>query len=57
MLANYWQGRFPFENNLDDGWLRTSPVGSFPANGFGLYDMIGMCGSGPTTGGPKLLNW
>ncbi len=41
ILANYWQGQFPFANTLEDGWLRTSPVGSFPANGHGLYDMIG----------------
>ncbi|MGV3554287.1 MAG: formylglycine-generating enzyme family protein [Croceibacterium sp.] len=41
MLANYWQGAFPHGNTLEDGWLRTSPVGSYPANGFGLSDMIG----------------
>jgi formylglycine-generating enzyme required for sulfatase activity len=41
MLANYWQGRFPYENTREDGWERTSPVGSYPANGHGLYDMIG----------------
>ncbi|WP_095011747.1 formylglycine-generating enzyme family protein [Tsuneonella mangrovi] len=41
MLANYWQGLFPFANTLEDGWERTSPVGSFPANDFGLFDMIG----------------
>ena len=41
MLANYWQGRFPFENLESDGFFRTSPVGSFPANPFGIYDMIG----------------
>jgi sulfatase modifying factor 1 len=41
MLANYWQGEFPHENRRLDGWERTSPVRSFPANGFGLYDMIG----------------
>ncbi len=41
MLANYWQGTFPVENHLTDGWAGTSPVGSFPANGHGLYDMIG----------------
>lgn len=41
MLANYWQGLFPFANTREDGWERTSPVGSFPANGYGLYDMIG----------------
>lgn len=39
--ANYWQGRFPFENLQTDGWLRTSPVRAFPPNGYGLYDMIG----------------
>ncbi|MBH9340642.1 formylglycine-generating enzyme family protein [Pseudomonas aeruginosa] len=41
ILANYWQGRFPLENLLLDGWERTSPVGAFPANGHGLFDMIG----------------
>lgn len=41
MMANYWQGLFPFANTLDDGWERTSPVRSFPPNGYGLYDMIG----------------
>ena len=41
MLANYWQGEFPHENRLLDGWERTSPVRSFPPNEFGLYDMIG----------------
>ena len=41
MLANYWQGIFPFSNTRLDGWERTSPVRSFPHNDFGLYDMIG----------------
>ena len=41
MLANYWQGPFPLGNTLEDGWLRTSPVRSFPANGYCLFDMIG----------------
>jgi len=40
-LANYWQGAFPNENLLRDGYERTSPVGTYPANGFGLIDMIG----------------
>jgi formylglycine-generating enzyme required for sulfatase activity len=40
-MANTWQGRFPYENTLADGWERTSPVGSFPPNGYGLSDMIG----------------
>lgn len=41
MLANYWQGAFPHGNTLEDGFLRTSPVKSYPANGFGIYDLIG----------------
>ncbi|WP_374283197.1 formylglycine-generating enzyme family protein [Novosphingobium sp.] len=41
MMANYWQGLFPFSNTLDDGWERTSPVRTFPPNGYGLYDMVG----------------
>jgi formylglycine-generating enzyme required for sulfatase activity len=41
MMANYWQGLFPFANQCLDGWERTSPVRSFPANGYGLFDMIG----------------
>ena len=41
MLANYWQGAFPYGNTLEDGYERTSPVRTYPANGFGLYDMIG----------------
>ncbi|WP_210497092.1 formylglycine-generating enzyme family protein [Microvirga antarctica] len=40
-MANTWQGQFPFENTLQDGYARTSPVGVFPANGFGVFDMIG----------------
>lgn len=40
-MANTWQGRFPWENLLEDGYERTSPVGVFLPNGFGLYDMIG----------------
>jgi formylglycine-generating enzyme required for sulfatase activity len=40
-MANTWQGNFPAENSRDDGYARTSPVRAFPANGYGLYDMIG----------------
>lgn len=40
-MANTWQGRFPYDNTLQDGYLRTSPVASFPPNGYGLYDMAG----------------
>jgi len=41
LMANIWQGRFPVENTLEDGYERTSPVRAFPPNGYGLYDMIG----------------
>jgi formylglycine-generating enzyme len=40
-MANTWQGRFPWENLRIDGHEGTSPWGAFPANGYGLYDMIG----------------
>jgi formylglycine-generating enzyme required for sulfatase activity len=40
-FANVWQGEFPGQNLRSDGFDRTSPVGSFPPNGFGLLDMIG----------------
>ena len=41
LMANTWQGRFPYRNDGALGWVGTSPVGTFPANGFGLLDMIG----------------
>ena len=40
-MANTWQGEFPWQNLLSDGYDGTSPVGSFPPNGYGLYDMAG----------------
>ena len=40
-MANTWQGEFPYENTLLDGYEGTSPVGKFPPNGYGLYDMTG----------------
>lgn len=40
-LANTWQGEFPWENLMLDGFKGSSPVGAFPANGFGLFDMAG----------------
>ena len=40
-LANVWQGAFPWVNQETDGWFWTSPVGSFPANGYGLVDVCG----------------
>lgn len=39
--ANTWQGFFPVENTKKDGFLRRAPVGCFPPNTFGLFDMIG----------------
>ena len=41
MMANTWQGEFPWQNLLQDGFAGTSPVKSFPPNGYGLYDMAG----------------
>lgn len=40
-LANHWQGAFPFEDTGADGHAGLAPVGCFPANGYGLYDMTG----------------
>jgi len=40
-MANTWQGEFPWQNLLADGFEGTSPVGRFPANGYGLQDMAG----------------
>jgi formylglycine-generating enzyme len=40
-MANTWQGAFPWENRGSDGFEGTAPVGSFPPNGYGLYDMAG----------------
>jgi formylglycine-generating enzyme required for sulfatase activity len=40
-MCNIWQGRFPYENTAEGGYRAAAPVGSFPANGYGLYDMAG----------------
>jgi formylglycine-generating enzyme len=40
-MANTWQGEFPRQNLALDGFVGRAPVGSFPANGYGLYDMTG----------------
>lgn len=39
LMANTWQGEFPWQNL--DRYAGTSPVGAFPPNGYGLYDMTG----------------
>ena len=40
-MANTWQGEFPWQNAKLDRYEGTSPVGSFPPNGYGLYDVCG----------------
>jgi sulfatase modifying factor 1 len=40
-MANTWTGEFPYHNTAQDGFAGTSPVGSFPPNGYGLWDMGG----------------
>lgn len=41
VMANTWQGHFPYQNDGALGWTGTSPVGTFPPNSYGLVDMIG----------------
>ncbi len=46
LMANTWQGNFPYRNDGAQGvgtsrWVGSSPVGTFPPNDFGLFDMIG----------------
>ncbi len=40
-MANIWQGEFPYRDTGEDGFRGPAPVGSFPANGYGLCDMAG----------------
>jgi formylglycine-generating enzyme required for sulfatase activity len=40
-MANTWQGTFPVKDTAEDGFAGTSPVKSYPPNGYGLYDMAG----------------
>ena len=41
MMANTWQGEFPWQNTLEDKYEGTAPVKTFPPNGYGLYDVAG----------------
>ncbi len=38
---NVWQGVFPTENALEDGWYATCPVDEYPPNGLGLFNTTG----------------
>jgi formylglycine-generating enzyme len=40
-MANTWQGEFPWRNHVEDGFAERAPVGAFPPNGYGLFDMAG----------------
>jgi len=40
-MAHWWHGEFPWQNTREDGFAGTAPVGSFPPNGYGLFDMAG----------------
>lgn len=39
--ANTWEGKFPYLNEVKDGYVLAAPVKSFAPNGYGLYDMSG----------------
>ena len=41
LMADTWQGSFPYDNTGAAGWVGTAPVGSFAPNGYGLFDCIG----------------
>jgi len=41
IMANTWQGSFPYRDEGLDGFRGRSAAGSFPPNGYGLFDMIG----------------
>jgi sulfatase modifying factor 1 len=39
--ANTWEGKFPYDNEKKDGFVKMAPVKKYPPNGYGLYDMAG----------------
>ena len=41
IMANRWTGDFPYRNDAEDSFPGVAPVGSFPPNGYGLFDMGG----------------
>jgi formylglycine-generating enzyme required for sulfatase activity len=41
IMVNRWQGHFPYETDVADGWAGTSPVMTYPSNGYGLFDVTG----------------
>jgi formylglycine-generating enzyme required for sulfatase activity len=41
IMVNRWHGHFPYETDTPDGWAGTSPVMTFPPNGYGLFDVTG----------------
>ena len=40
-MANTWQGKFPVHDSGLDGYAGTAPVTVYPANSYGLYNMLG----------------
>lgn len=40
-MANIYQGSFPLNDTGEDGFAGLAPVGQFPPNGYGLYDVAG----------------
>ena len=56
-VANTWQGPFPTPNTAEDGFVFAAPVATFPANGYGLYDMGATPGSGAPTGTGPMPTW
>ena len=40
-MANIYTGQFPVKDTGEDGFAGVAPVGQFPPNGYGLFDMAG----------------